>query len=114
MKSFALLLSMLLVTGTSFAAGKTRLPAAATPTEVKELAAKLKREVRTRISAYNISADEANGCSSEGVHYNVKVQVKKAVRALDKEGNVTVKHTWETVREVDTDGDGAAMEICLE
>ena len=114
MKALLSIVVALFISGAVFAAEKTRLPAASTPDNVKELAAKLKREVRTRISAYNVSADEANGCSSEGTHYNVKVQVKKAVRAMDKSGNVNVKYTWETVREVDTDAQGEAMEICLE
>jgi hypothetical protein len=44
-----------------------------------------------RISAYNVSAEETKGCSSEGLHDNIELQVKKAVRALDKNENVTVK-----------------------
>jgi hypothetical protein len=98
----------------SFANNKGRNPASDIPNAVKDSANRMKREVRTRISAYNVSAEEANGCSSEGLHYNIKLQVKKAVRALDKNENVTVKYTWETVREWDTEADGRPMEICLE
>lgn len=113
MRNLILGLLTIALTNTSFAANKKREPAS-NPPKVNELAAKLKREVRTRISTYNVPAEEANGCSDEGTHYTVKVQVKKAVRAADKDGNQTIKYTWETVREVETTEDGIPMEICME
>lgn len=115
MKNFAILSTVTLLSITTFAADKaSRNPAAVFPQEVTALASKVKKEVRTRVSAYNVTADEANGCQDAGLHYEVKLQVKKAVRALDKEGNPIVKYSWETVREINTDDKGNPMEICTE
>ncbi|MBC7420189.1 MAG: hypothetical protein H7328_05625 [Bdellovibrio sp.] len=114
MKQIISLLSIVLLSSYCFAAAKPRNPASEIPAAVNGLASKLAKEVRTRISVYNVSAAEANGCSDEGTHYNIKVQVKKYVRAADKQGNPTIKSTWETAREVDTDASGTQMEVCLE
>lgn len=99
----------------TFAADKaSRNPAGTFPNEVTALASKVKKEVRTRVSAYNVSAEEASGCSEAGLHFEIKLQVKKAVRVLDKNENPVIKYTWETVREINTDAKGIPMEICTE
>lgn len=97
-----------------FAKEKDRNPAADAPSIVNETAAKMKEETRTRVSAYNVSAKEANGCSEAGLHYNIKLQVKKQVRGMDKKDQLVFKHTWETVRELDIGPEGIPMEICAE
>lgn len=98
----------------AFAKDKERNPASEAPPGVRELASKIKKETRTRISAYQVSEEEANACSEAGTHYNIKLQVKKAARTMDKNENLGVKYSWETVREIDTDSKGNPMEICLE
>ncbi len=110
----SIVMVLLLTSCFSFAADPKRSPAAELPASVKALASKIESEVRTRVSVYNVSAKQANACSEEGVHYNIKLQVKKAIRAMDKDGNPVIKSTWETVREVDTNLAGEAMEICAE
>ncbi len=112
MKSLILLIAF--TSCVAFAKDKERNPASEAPIGVRELATKIKKETRTRISAYNVSSEEANACSEAGIHYSIKLQVKKAVRSMDKNENIGVKYVWETVREIDTDAKGNPMEICLE
>lgn len=90
-----------------------RVPEAPAPKAVQNARKQLlKDDVRTTMKS--IMNTDGNPCLSEGKSWEVEVQVRKTVRALDANENLTTKDEWETIKTVVIDRDGGVMEVCLE
>ena len=86
---------------------------AATPSKGSIAAAKLATTMKTkdiRTIVTEVQNTDNNPCMGEGKSFNVELQVKMGERDAVK----GVVYKWETVRTINVDKDGLALEVCAE